>query len=51
MFLKQLRINKQDLSEYETDQDDRNYLFGQRDPLAVLIRDGQMAGDKLDYMN
>ena len=51
MFLKQLRINKENLSEFETEQDDRNYLFWQRDPLAVLIRDRQMAGDKLDYMH
>ena len=51
MFLKQLRIHKENLSEFETEQDDRNYLSWQRDPLAVLIRDRQMAGDKLDYMH
>ena len=48
--MKQLRINKENLSEFETEQDDRNYLFWQRDPLAVLIRNRQMAGNKLDYM-
>ena len=51
MFLKQLRVNKENLSEFETEQDDRNYLFWQRDPLAILLRDRQMAGDKLDYMH
>ena len=27
MFLKQLRIHKENLSEFEIEQDDRNYLF------------------------
>ena len=51
MFLKQLRINKGNLSEFETKQDDRNYLFWQRDPLAILIRDRQWQATSLDYMH
>jgi hypothetical protein len=37
MFLKQLRKDKENLSDYATDQKDRNYIFWQRDPLAILI--------------
>ena len=50
MFLKQLRRSGENLRDYETDQKDRNYLFWQRDPLAILISDRNMAGGKLDYM-
>lgn len=51
MFLKQLRRSGENLRDYETDQKDRNYLFWQRGPLAILIRDRNMAGGKLDYMH
>ncbi len=32
-------------------QKDRNYNSWQRDPLAIMIRDRAMAGEKLDYMH
>jgi REP element-mobilizing transposase RayT len=51
MFLKQLKKDKENLSDYATDQKDRNYIFWQRDPLAILIRDRTMAGEKIDYMH
>ncbi len=51
MFLKQLRRGSENLSDYATAQKDRNYLFWQRDPLAILVRDRNMAGEKLDYMH
>ena len=51
MFLKRLRVNKENLSDYATEQKDRNYMFWQRDPLAILIRDRKMASEKLDYMH
>ncbi len=51
MFLKQLRRNAESLVDYATEQKDRNYIFWQRDPLAILIRDRTMAGEKLDYMH
>lgn len=50
MFLKQLRTGKENLGDYATEQKDRNYIFWQRDPLAILIRDRTMAGEKIDYM-
>jgi putative transposase len=50
MFLKQLRINGGNSNDYTPEQKDRNYLFRQRDPLAILITDRIMAGEKLDYM-
>ena len=33
-----------------TEQKDRNFIFWQRDPLAILITSKKMAGEKLDYM-
>lgn len=39
------------LDEYVTKQKDRNYLFWQRDPLAILITEKKMAEEKLDYMH
>jgi hypothetical protein len=51
MFLKELRKNEKSLTDYATEQKDRNYIFWQRDPLALLIRDRTMAGEKLDYMH
>ena len=51
IFLKQLRNNNENLNDYATEQKDRNYLFWQRDPLAILITDRKMAGEKLDYMH
>ena len=50
MFLKRLRINKENLDDYTTEQKDRNYIFWQRDPLAILIKDRKMAAEKLDFM-
>ncbi len=41
----------QTLEEYVSEQKDRNYLFWQRDPLAILITDKKMAGEKSDYMH
>ena len=49
MFLKKLKGDIKSLEEYVTDQKDRNYIFWQRDPLAILITDKKMAGGKLDY--
>ncbi len=51
MFLKKLKPVPNNLTEYVTDQKDRTYLFWQRDPLAILITDKKMAGEKLDYMH
>ena len=51
MFLKELRKEGKSLNDYATKQKDRNYLFWQRDPLAIIIRDRAMAGEKLDYMH
>jgi REP element-mobilizing transposase RayT len=51
MFLKQLTRNAESLVDYATEQMDRNYIFWQRDPLAVLIRDREMAASKLDYIH
>ena len=51
MFLKQLRREEKSLNDYATDQKDRNYIFWQRNPLAIMIRDRTMAGEKLDYMH
>ncbi len=51
MFLKKLKGDTNSLAEYATEQKDRNYLFWQRDPLAILITDKKMAGEKLDYMH
>ncbi len=51
MFLKQLRADKENLSDYKSEQEDRNYLFWQRDPLAILITNRKMAADKLNYMH
>jgi len=51
MFLKRLKGDAESLEEYSTEQKDRNYLFWQRDPLAILITDKKMAGEKLDYMH
>lgn len=48
IFLKHLKKNTESLGEYATAQKDRNYLFWQRDPLAILITDRKMAGEKLD---
>ncbi|WP_298413343.1 hypothetical protein [Hydrotalea sp.] len=39
------------LNDYATEQKDRNYLFWQRDPLAIIITDRAMAGEKFDYMH
>lgn len=50
MFLTKLKGDINSLAEYVTDQKDRNYIFWQRDPLAILITDKKMAGVKLDYM-
>ena len=50
VFLKRLRLNKENLKDYATQQKDRNYLFWQRDPLAIQITSRIMAGEKLDYM-
>lgn len=51
MFLKQLKKNNEGLSNYATNQKDRNYIFWQRDPLAIVITDKQTAGEKLDYIH
>ncbi len=51
MFLKQLRRSEESLIDYATEQKDRNYIFWQRDPLAILIRDREMVASKLDYMH
>ena len=51
MFLRQLNINKESLREYATEQSDRNYIFWQRDPLAILITNRKMAAEKIDYMH
>jgi putative transposase len=51
MFVKKLKPDIKKLEEYATEQKDRNYLFWQRDPLAILITDKKMAGEKLDYMH
>ena len=51
VFLKQLNKEGEKLNEYRTDQKDRNYIFWQRDPLAILITNRVMAGEKLDYMH
>jgi putative transposase len=48
---KQLKANKEGLADYATEQKDRNYIFWQRDPLAILIRDRKMASEKIDYMH
>ena len=50
MFLKKLK-GTDDLQYYKVDQKDRKYLFWQRDPLAILITDKKMAGEKLDYIH
>ena len=34
IFLKQLKADKENLSGYASEQEDRNYLFWQRDPLV-----------------
>lgn len=47
MFLKQLRSSAESLVDYATEQKDRNYIFWQRDPLAIIIRDREMAVLKL----
>jgi hypothetical protein len=46
VFLKRLRMNIQDLKYYATEQKDRNYLFWQTDPLAIIITNRIMAGEK-----
>lgn len=51
MLLKKVKGDINILEEYATEQKDRNYLFWQRDPLAILITDKKMAGEKLDYMH
>ncbi len=51
MFLKHLRRSEKILIDYATEQKDRNYMFWQRDPLAILIRDRLMAGEKLNYVH
>ncbi len=51
IFLKRLRKGGAGLHEYTTEQKDRNHIFWQRDPLAILIMDREMAGEKLDYMH
>jgi putative transposase len=51
MFVKKLKPDIKKLEEYATEQKDRNYLFWQRNPLAILITDKKMAGEKLDYMH
>jgi REP element-mobilizing transposase RayT len=37
MFLKQIRRSEESLVDYAAAQKDRNYMFWQRDPLAILI--------------
>ena len=44
-------IEKIRRSDYKTEQKDRNYIFWQRDPLAILITSTIMAGEKLDYIH
>ena len=51
MFLRKLKPVLNTLKDYVTDQKDRAYLFWQRDPLAILITDKKMGGEKLDYMH
>lgn len=51
VFLKQLKKAGDKLSEYKTEQKDRNFIFWQRDPLAILITGRKMAGEKLNYMH
>ena len=51
MFLKRLRINKENPDDYTTEQKDRNYIFWQRDPLPILITDRKMAAEKIDHMH
>lgn len=48
VFLKHLKKAGDKLSDYKTEQKDRNYIFWQRDPLAILITNRMMAGGKLD---
>jgi putative transposase len=50
-IFKRLKANKEGLKDYTTEQKDRAYLFWQRDPLAILIRDRKMAAEKIDYMH
>ncbi len=51
IFLRKLKGDTKSLEEFATEQKDRNYLFWQRDPLAIVITDRKMAGEKLDYMH
>jgi REP element-mobilizing transposase RayT len=51
IFLKQLKKAGDKLSDYKTEQKDRNFIFWQRDPLAILITSRIMAGEKLDYIH
>ena len=51
VFLKHLKKAGDKLSDYKTEQKNRNYIFWQRDPLAILITNRMMAGEKLDYMH
>jgi len=51
IFLKQLKKSGDKLSDYKAEQKDRNYIFWQRDPLAILITSTIMAGEKLDYIH
>jgi putative transposase len=51
MFLKQLRADNKNLDDYISEQNDRNYLFWQRDPLAIQITNRQIASNKLDYLH
>ena len=51
IFLKQLKLYKEILNDYVTEQKDKNYLFWQRYPLAILIRDRKMVTEKIDYIH
>lgn len=48
IFLKHLKKRGESLNEYAAEQKDRNYIFWQRDPLAIQITNRIMAGEKLD---
>jgi hypothetical protein len=49
MFLKKLKGDINILDGYATEQKDRNYLFWQRDPLAILITDNKNANLDIKY--
>ncbi|MEO6683344.1 MAG: hypothetical protein ABIN48_11045 [Ginsengibacter sp.] len=51
IFLKQLNQAGDMLSDYKAEQNARNFIFWQRDPLSILITSRILAGEKLDYMH